>query len=897
MKKRFAHIFWVVFITATVPVSAQVITTVGGNGIVGYSGDGALAINAALNNSISVAVDAAGNLFVADYSNHRIRKINTAGIISTIAGIGVPGFSGDGGLAINAEINNPGDICVDAAGNIYFDDNVNFRVRKIDAVTGIISTVAGNGMANYAGETVAAINAGIHYPNGITVHGNNLYISLFSKQRICKVDLLTGILSTIAGIGTIGYSGDGGAAVGATFAFPSGLSTSPGGELYIADYGNSCIRKINSFGIISTVAGNGTAAYLGDGGPATGACLNLPTGVFVDPSGNIYIADRNNYRIRMVDASSGNISTVAGSGSYGFGGDGNNATSPCVKLADPHKVRLDAAGNMYIADQSNNRIRKVDRTLGGPGAPGITISASAISICGGVPVTFNAAIVNGGSNPVYQWKKNGTPTGTNSPSYSSSTLGNGDLITCELTVTVSCGQFTFVSNPIVITVAASVAPSVTISSNTSSVCAGNTVAFSAIVVNGGPSPSYQWQVNGSNTGTNTNLYTSNTLPNGVVVTCVVTSSATCAVPATVNSNAITVTVNPFVTPAVSITATATAICAGNTVDFTAVTANSGTNPTYQWKINNINTGPNNRVFSTAALQDNDVVSCVVIADPAFTCVTTTNAVSNTIAISVSSTQSPSVAISASGNNICPHQPVTFTALTQNAGSSPVYTWQVNGTVTGTNSPVYTNNNLADADEVTCILTASNAFCPLIAAAGSNSIAMQVKPAPVVTLTVSNNAIVRGNTVQLSAVVNGTGNSFQWTPAGLLVNPAVLDPVTKPLDASTSFALSVTNTAGCTITEMIDIKVFNKLLMPAAFTPNNDGKNDIFRIPPGVLLTLDRFSVFDKWGNLVFSTRDINKGWDGSFSGSPYNSGTFVYIISGESEGKNVLFKGSFILIR
>ncbi len=808
MKKKLPSLFLAIAFTCGLIVHAQTISTVAGNGTPGYSGDGGPATSAQFNNPISVALDAAGNMYVADFYNHRIRKINTAtNIITTIAGTGTAGFSGDGGLAINAQMNNPGDLCADAANNIYFIDNQNFRVRKIDAVTGTISTVAGNGTASYAGETILAINAGIHYPNGLAVDAANLYISLFSKQRICKVNLATGMLSTIGGTGINGYSGDGGPAVNANFGYPAGLSVSASGEVYVADYNNSRIRKIDAAGIVTTVAGNGSATFSGDGVLATNAAVNFPTGVFIDAMANIFIADRDNNRVRKVNAVTGIINTVAGNGVFGYGGDGSPAISPCTKLAGPHKVRLDAAGNIFISDQSNSRIRKVDTASVSAAVPTITISAPATTVCAGSPVTFTSVITNGGANPFYQWQVNGNNAGTNSPVFTSATLSNTDVIRCVLT-----------------------------------------------------------------------------------------SSASCVTPASVTSNTIVISFSANVTPTVSITASATSICSGSPVNFTAVTTNSGNNPSYQWKINNSNAGTNNPVFITSLLQNNDVVSCSIIADPTITCVTSSSAGSNQLVITVAASPAPVVTINASDNFICANTPVVFTAIPQNAGNAPSYAWKLNGNNTGTNNAVYTNSNLFNGDQVTCMLTANNTACPS-SPVSSNIITMLVKNLPVISISPANASVPAGSQVQLTATVNTPVNLFQWSPPGLLVNPFSINPLTKPLDSNTTFFLSVTDTAGCTNNKMVEIKVYNILQMPAAFTPDNNGLNDIFRIPPGVPLILSDFSVYDRWGNRVFTTTDITKGWDGNFSGKPFNTGVFVYIISGVLQGKKVFLTDSFTLIR
>lgn len=251
-----------------------------------------------------MAVDGAGNIYIADVANNRIRKVTAStGIISTVAGDGTAGYSGDGGAATSAELYYPYDVAVDGAGNIYIADSHNSRIRKVTASTGIISTVAGDGIAGYSGDGGPATSAEINYPTGVTVDSaGNMYIGDFSNARIRKVTASTGKMSTVAGNGTTGYSGDGGPATSAELCEPGDLAVNSGGDIYIADYCNNRIRKVTvSTGIISTVAGDGTEGYSGDGGPATSAELNLPAGVALGNAGHIlYIGDQVNQRIRAV---------------------------------------------------------------------------------------------------------------------------------------------------------------------------------------------------------------------------------------------------------------------------------------------------------------------------------------------------------------------------------------------------------------------------------------------------------------------------------------------------------------------------------------------------------------------------------------------------------------------
>jgi uncharacterized protein (TIGR03437 family) len=442
-------------------VSNGVITTVAGSGTEGYSGDNGPAVSAQLNIPYGVAVDSAGNLYIADAHNNRIRKVSN-GVITTVAGNGKQGYSGDNGPAVSAQLNTPNRVAVDSAGNLYIADTDNQRIRKV--ANGVITTVGGNGTCCFSGDGGPATGAQLAYPTGVAVDSaGNLYIADTQNNRIrmltptgssctysvapaslqapaaggnLTVSIQTGAacpwavsnlpswitvpggssgagsatvtlvvspnnsgatlsatvliagvsvtvaqpaagstfgqtyrIYTVAGNGTQGFSGDSGSATGAQLNQPMGVAVDSSGNLYIADLHNARIRKVSN-GAITTMAGNGTPGFGGDTGPATSAQLNFPSGVVVDSAGSLYVADFYNNRIRRV--SNGVITTVAGNGTGGYGGDNGPATD--AALSGPLAVAADSAGNLYIADDGNNRIRKVSNgvitTVAGNGTDG-----------------------------------------------------------------------------------------------------------------------------------------------------------------------------------------------------------------------------------------------------------------------------------------------------------------------------------------------------------------------------------------------------------------------------------------------------------------------------------------------------------------------------------------------
>jgi sugar lactone lactonase YvrE len=401
------------------------IWTLAGNGYEEYFGDAGAAIAAGLSLSYpaSAATDSTGNVYIADSANNRIRKVDIAsGLISTIAGNGTAAFGGDGAAATSASLNNPTGITIDSADNLYVADTGNSRIRRIDALSGTITTVAGSGSTFYAGDGGTAVAAGLEYPTGVAIDGTgNIFIVDSGNNAVRRVDGVSGVISTFAGAGSPGFSGDGAIANAALLNHPTSISLDSQGSFYIADAGNNRIRRIDAnSGFITTVAGNGTLGVATEGVLATASPLNSPSSVIVDRFGNLYVADTNNDAIHRIDAATGILSSIIGAavspgvGSPGgFSGDGRLALSGL--LSSPAGLALNAQGTLYIVDSANNRVRFV------PGAvqnrP--TVTANVTGTQGTNGWYLNAKVA---------WTVTGTPT--------PKTTGCGTTIVPQTTGTV-----------------------------------------------------------------------------------------------------------------------------------------------------------------------------------------------------------------------------------------------------------------------------------------------------------------------------------------------------------------------------------------------------------------------------------------------------------------------------
>jgi sugar lactone lactonase YvrE len=337
-----------------------IISTVAGTGAQGYAGDGGAATQALLNNPFDLAFDPGGNLCFSDTYNHCIRRIDKrTGIITTIAGTGQQGFSGDGGPAAEALMNQPYGIVIDRSGNIYVADRLNQRVRRIDTA-GVITTLAGDGSGKFSGDGGPSMRAGLAEPNGLALDRDHrcLFIADVADNRVRAVDLGTGVITTFAGTGNGRHAGDRGPATDADVFGARAVALAPDDSLYVLERQGSSLRRVRN-GIIETVAGTGARGYEGDGYDARHAVLNAPKEMAVDSDGNVFIVDTENHAIRLIDAQSWVVTTIAGNGEAGPGGDGGAARS--ASLARPHGAVVGPDAVVYIGDSENHRVRKLVR--------------------------------------------------------------------------------------------------------------------------------------------------------------------------------------------------------------------------------------------------------------------------------------------------------------------------------------------------------------------------------------------------------------------------------------------------------------------------------------------------------------------------------------------------------
>ena len=735
-----------------------------------------------------------------------------------------------------------------------------------------------------------------------------------------------------------------------------GVSVDNAGNIYIADVGNSVIRRVDPSGIITTFAGGIGIGYTGDGGPATLAQLRFPYFVYADNNGNVFISDTGNGVLRMVN-SAGVIVTIAGNGISGYSGDGGLATS--AQLTAPAGMCIDNSGNIYIADAGAHVVRKIGA------CPIIVISLQPHdqSLCRSGDVSFRIEISNVTS---YQWQVNpgtGWNDVINDGIYSGSSASQLNVKVADTSMNKyqyrcvlknACANLFSATAQLFVTTPKS--PAITISTSTETICAGSTTTFVALPVNEGTAPLFQWKKNGSKIATGRS-YVSDNINDGDVITCVLTSNDICIATNTAESNAITMRVSPQLTPSVIISASTNNICAGTPVTFSSTITNGGDEPLFQWQKNGIKAGTDSGEYVDSSLKNADVITCILTAD--YQCANVPSISSNTIVMDVTSVVWPSATISTPRTTICPGTIISFIATSGNGGTPTGYQWKKNEIPVGTNASTYTDSNFIDGDVVKCAIT-FNEKCLADFFATSNNIAITVLKNPVVDLD-QTNTLCTGTGRLLDA---GNYSSYVWndgsTARKLLVNktgmyyvsvadnngcvgsdttsidsllpiPAGFIPgdtsvcsygsvslVAKQgysnymwsnnssassitIEKPGSYWLQVTDNNNCTGREFINVllkECMDGFFAPNAFTPNNDGKNDIFKpMLFGIVKSYD-FTVYNRFGQTVFKNNDVTRGWDGTFEGLKLDSDVYVWVCSYQFEGQTTeVKKGAVSLIR
>lgn len=757
-------------------VYGQIIRSVAGNGIGNVSGNGGIAGSAGIGVPYGVAVDRKNNIYITDNYYYYVRKVTPDGIISNFAGVGFPGYSGDGGPATSANISTVNSIITDSIGNVYIADGGNYAVRKIDT-NGIITTVAGGNMFGTTGDGGLATSARLGAVNGLCFDKKgNLYIAAIVNVR--RVNTL-GIISTFAGTGGFGYSGDGGAATSATFNSAFDVAADNIGNIYICDNGNHMIRRVDTFGIITRYAGQaapvttggGLTGNTGDGGASTSAFLNNPTGIATDSAGNLYIADQGNFRVRRINTSTGIISAYSGNGLSGSTGDGGTPLN--ARHSFPNEICFGNYNQVFIVDKgagpsetvgSGRRVRHIYTR----DSLRLTITPGT-SFCSTVPVTITANRINP-AIPFYQkkyvWRVNGTITGTDTSSLVISSLNNGDKVWCTLQDPNNSNVIFANSDTVRVTVTPAVTPTLTVTSSGDTICAGNSINFSASSVNGGSTPTYRWRVNSNIISTGATF--SYAPVNGDTISCTLRSNATCAIPDSITINRI-VTVNNITTPsAILDTALRDTICGSVAVTYSLTTTNLGTSPIYRWKVNNTVMGTSSTFTYTPV--DGDRIHCTVRSS--LPCPSVDSVNSDTITQHVFPVITPSISITSSiTDSVCYGTTAIFHITATGTGEIPVYEWRVNGSIVSSDTSYsYTPNN---GDVVNCTLY-SSAICASPSSATSNNITMPIKPllTPSVTLTSSEgDTLCSGTILYLNAnpVNGGTSPSYNWLLNGSTVS--------------------------------------------------------------------------------------------------------------------------------
>lgn len=532
-------------------------------------------------------------------------------------------------------------------------------------------------------------------------------------------------------------------------------------------------------------------------------------------------------------------------------------------------------------------------------APEVLLTVDFDTLCSGTPFNFSATpLIAGGTNPTYTWYLNGVAVpGNISPNYSA-LLNDGDQVQVEMFSNDPCANPTNdLSNIITVSVTSlALTPSVSITASNLTVCLGVPVQFTALPVNGGTAPGYQWQVNGVNLPADTNMvFTTNSLNNGDVVTVEMTSNAPCLTTGTVLSNALSITVNPSVSPTVTVTSSGNTLCTGQSITLNAVVSGGGSSPVYQWFLNgNPIAGATGLSYTTIPSNSDNFTFQLISSDVCDTAGVPVLSAPQIVVVQPS--VSPQAVIVVSDSVFCTNEIPTFVAQITGGGLTPGYSWFVNGVEASSGSTNFASNGLQNGDVITFVLT-SSAQCASPSSVTSNSISVDIVQLPLVELG-NDITIPLGESVTLNASAV-PGNIFSWSPSTSLDCNSCASVIASP-ELTTNYKVFVTDPlTGCRNQDSVTVFVETDeiIFLPTGFSPNNDGSNDALFVR-GTGIESFLFELYDRFGNLVFSSSDQKQGWDGNINGKPANPGAYTYVITGQFlSGTLINEKGTTTLVR